>query len=277
VNTVPLIADRQSDEVLTDAALGMDGQGHRVLKLGGALNEKSPDLFWFVDPRSGSYRTFRLTYTEADMRRIQQFIREKVPGIPQAALDRVRAHLLDGQRKKQAQKAAFERRAHAFRQRAGLDKPMLALASAKPDEAMQYPVCYGGGQAAIGTFDPVFIQLTETSTWSDWWYNGYGDFSVIAGGSCWAVPESIFGTHWYVAACYGELNAGVSHSFAGTENISYNYDFLFDDQYTWVDDQADVFHTNGFASWATFHVDYGEASELIFGRTLVGYAHCGFF
>jgi len=93
-------------------------------------------------------------------------------------------------------------------------------------------------------------------------------------GSCWANPETPFGTHWFVESCFGDLSASLFHALAVTENLSYNYDFLDNDLYTWVRDSAYVYQTEGFPGWATFSDDWGEASELIFGITLLGYSVC---
>ena len=112
---------------------------------------------------------------------------------------------------------------------------------------MQSSACSGGGEASIGTFDIVFIKLTETYTWADWWHDGYGYYTVNSGGKCWENPKTIANTKWYVESCYGDLDADYDSAYAVTNNLSYNYNFLDDDQYTWVNQQASVYHFNGSA------------------------------
>ncbi len=79
---------------------------------------------------------------------------------------------------------------------------------------------------------------------------------------------------WRVGACFGDLNTGLSHALAATDNYSYNWDFGFDNIPTEVADSAYVLQTNGFANWVTFHDDWGEFAEIIFGWTLFGYSWC---
>ena len=184
------------------------------------------------------------------------------------------------QSRKQARRAEFYRRANARRAQAALrpssgGSPLVRLASfgGSPTAAPQFPACYGGGEAAIATYDPIFIKLVETYTWGDWWFDGYGSYSAYAGGSCWANPNTGLST-WYVGACSGDLSTSLSHALAATDNYSYNWDFGFNNIPTEVADASYVYQTNGYPGWQTFHDDWGEFSEIIFGWTLLGYSWC---
>lgn len=255
-----LMPDSQTDEILPTVTLATDGNGHRAIRMEGSFDADSHDFFWFVDSSARTYRILNLTgSTDDDANRIHQVIQGNLTAEEPASVERLKQQLVEVQNRKQARKADFfERSAAAYDHAA----------------AQSYPTCYGGGEAAIGTFDLPTIQLTETYTWSDWWYDGSGSYDTSAGGNCWANPKTLFGTHWYVEACDGELITNSYSAWASTGNLSYNYDFLDDDQYTWVYEEADVYHSHGSPSWSTYHYDWGEASSLIFGFTLLGWAAC---
>ena len=227
-------------------------------------------------------------------------MRDKAPS-KQIPLDRIQRQLEDVQSRKAARRAALSQRSRrvaggsytpnqaqswnvdAWKPAASVGVALQpALWKEGPSKSrpfrllpvQQYPVCSGGGQAEIGHFDPIWIQLTDTYTWASWWYNGYGDFSVTAGGSCWANPETYVGTHWYQDACSGQLSSNVTYALAHTENLSHNSDFGDPDYQTWVDDQADVYQTSGSPGFALFSDDWGEGDFLIFGYALLGWATC---
>lgn len=289
-----LVPDPETDVVLPEVSLAAGANGHRIVVVRGQLDSDSKDMFWMVNPQTGTYRIFILRNPAADARRIHQFLKDRMPSA-QVPLDGIQGQLEEALSRKAARQAArassrLRAAASSFTPKLAILKgeestpaaPSAALALALWDQrgkprvskVAQYPVCVGGGEAAIGHFDPVFIKLTDTYTWADWWYNGFGSFSVRAGGSCWANPETSAGTHWFQDACPGELRSNVSFAFAHTENLSHNSDFGDPDLLTWVDDQADVYQTNGSPAWATFSDDWGEYSWLIFGVTLLGWARC---
>ncbi len=264
----------------------------------GSLNENTKDFFWVVDSTTGRYRTIALTGTPGDANRIHSLLGEKLPSGRQITLDKVRQNLAELESRKQARRADFYRRADARRLQAALNRPPsgipgLRLASLRGlsaarqpgDEippsaaafnalaAQPFPRCYGGGEAAIAHMDAIFQRLVETYTWADWWFDGYGSYQAYAGGSCWANPNTGVST-WHVGACRGELSTSLSHALADTDNYSFNWDFGDPDLITNVVDSAEVFHAGGFPDWATFHDDWGEFHEIIFGWTLFGYSRC---
>ena len=256
---LPLTADSQTDEVLLTATLATDRNLYSTISMEGSLDADSQDFFWIVDTTTLTYRIVNLTgNTDGDANRIHQVVQEKLAAEVPFPVERVKQRLAEAQSLKQAGLADFFGRS----------------AAVNAQRLWPYPTCYGGGQAAIGTFDLARIKLTDTYTWSDWWYDGSGSYTASAGGSCWANPATIAGTHWYVAACNGDLSSSLFNADAFTNNLSYNFAFLFDHKYTWVSQRARVYQINGFAFWSTSHIDWGEASLLIFGWTLLGYAGC---
>jgi hypothetical protein len=263
---IRLTPDSATESVLNEVSIAKDSSGRRIVGMSGQLQDNAKDMFWVVDPRTGTYRVFNLNDTNADAQKITQLLNEKLPGnsIP---LERIRRHLEDARSRKANRSAQFQQRVRNRQQRAAIaekapairgvrinnSQPNFQLASARSSSSpilkTSQAACSGGGEAAIGHFDPLFIQLTDTYTWASWWYNGYGDYSIAGGGSCWANPETSVGTHWYLDVCYGELSSNPNYGFAHTENVSHNTDSLTSD-YTWVDDQADVYQTDGFRGWA---------------------------
>src|SRR5438093_10636827 len=66
--------------------------------------------------------------------------------------------------------------------------------------------CTGAIDVGIATYDPAFIQLTDTYTWSDWTRSS-GSWNPEMGGSCWANPDTGF-SHWYISSCDGYPTIG---------------------------------------------------------------------
>ena len=252
----PLTNDSQSEEVLPTATLATDGNGYRSIRMKGSF-ATSQDFFWIIDTRTLTYRIFNLTENiDEDANRILQVIQENLQAEATAVpVERLRRRIEEAQSRKQSRMAEFSARSKAA-------------------ASTSFPTCYGGGQAAIRTFDAVLIRLTETYTWADWEYPGDGTFQSHGGGRCWANPKTILRTSWYVEACDESHNATPYRSYTSTANLAYNNDFMFDSEFTWVNQGANVLHNNGSAAWDVWHRDWGEANFLIFGITLLGSASC---
>ena len=257
VQPISLSPDSRSDTILNTFTLTKDGDGLRAITMGDALNVQTPDIFWFIDTETNTYRTFRMTWDiDADASRLHPFIQQQLPSGTTYSLTRMKQAVAQVYSIKLDQEAEAGERAASY-----------------------YPVCWGGGQARIVAYDPLFIELVETDAWAVWRYDGTGAYYSAGGGYCWANPEAQFLgitlSHWFVDTCTGELSSSSYSSRSRTENLSYNDDFGDDDERTWVLQKALVYHNSGVAGWQTLHTDWGELSGLIFGWNLIGYATCG--
>ena len=72
----PLAPDAATEAVLPEVSLAIDVNGRRIVGMKGQLGETANDMFWVVNPRSGTYRVFTLGGTAADARKITQFLNE---------------------------------------------------------------------------------------------------------------------------------------------------------------------------------------------------------
>ncbi len=250
---VSLSPHSASDVVLSSFILAKDGNGFRSVSMENTLNAETQDLFWFVDTRTNTYRTFRMTWNiEADARRLHPFIQQHLPAGTSYSMTRTEQSIAEAYSMKLDQIAdAAERTAN-----------------------YGYPVCWGGGRARIAAYDPVRIKLVETDAYADWSYDGTGAYIVNGGGYCWANPRTRLNTTWFVETCNGNLTATPYVARSRTYNLSYNDDFLDDNQRTWVLQKTQVHQNFGNAGWRAIHTDWGEASYFIWGWILLGYAFC---
>ncbi len=212
---VSLSPDSNSDVVLSSFVLAKDESGLRSISMQNPLNAQTHDLFWFVDTRAGTYRTFRMTWDiNADASRLHPFIQQQLPSGTTYSLTRMKQAIAQVYSMKLEQTADLAERNARF-----------------------YPVCWGGGHARIVAYDPLVIELVETDAWAAWRYDGTGAYYSNGGGYCWANPEVQFQgitlSHWYVDTCLGDLQASSYSSRSRTHNKSYNDDFGDDDERTW--------------------------------------------
>ncbi len=129
--------------------------------------------------------------------------------------------------------------------------------------------CSGSWSASVTTFDPIYVSLTETSSYSNWERYTLKTCKWRAFGvnGCWAANPSAAGTHWYVSSCgkSGPVTSDLAYDFTALGSY-YNYDFGLDSQITQVSQSVRTQLKLGIGvvtSWS--HVDGGEFSYLIFG------------
>lgn len=152
------------------------------------------------------------------------------------------------------------------RSRAGSDASDSAIRAVLPG--------YWWGRVQVRTFDPVFIQLTNTSNQLNWYTypSGYVYWTYYHL-SWWAANPSALGTHWFISnySHFGPfpLAAGtqVYHRMSGDY---YNYDFGIPSYRTDVHETAAITARNdGYFNYSWNHTDSGEGAWLIFGRLVL--------